>query len=115
MDAADQCDAVADRLADEDAAEEAAQIKGQEATAQHRAALMQALTQPEAATVSLDVLAEAVDDGTDWDGGPEPLALIDAVRGNPAGLLKWMERVAFARAADQHGKRVELAAIGGAL
>lgn len=113
MDAADQCDAVADRLADDDAAEEAAELRGQEAAAQHRAALLQALVTPADATLDVSELADAIDEGLQHDGGPVPMALIDAARGCPGALLRWIETVAFARAADQHGKRVEREALAG--
>lgn len=104
-DAADECDEHADYLADQDAASEA---RGELAEKQARQAMLQALNlaaaEPGQMNASDADLMGAADDYMAWGECPTPLQLLDAMRGRPDGLLRWM-RGAIDRAAERAGSK----------
>ena len=107
-DAADECDEHADYLADQDAADEAAELRGEQVASDARQAMLQALNLADPAPGLFNAsdadLMEAADDYMAWGECPTPLQLLDAMRGRPDGLLKWM-RGAIDRAAERAGSK----------
>jgi len=108
MDAATECDRVADAMADQDAADEAAEARGEEVAAEARQAMLQALNLADPAFLMLDAsdadLLDAADDYMACGECPTALQLLDAMRGRPEGLLRWM-RGAIDRAAERAGTK----------
>lgn len=88
----------ADRLADQDDAEQALERRRSEIENEARTELMGTLAD---GTGDLSDLVEAIDEHQ-MRGGLESLALIDALRNNPAKLMRWaveaIDKAAKARA-----------------